>query len=185
MITQRTPLRPAAGARPRINRTHSTWLAVTLPWLSVMVGSVLPAFMLVAGAPLVPPAGFMILLAWRLIRPDLFAPWAAIPLGLFDDMFSGQPLGCGIMLWPLAMFATDFMEARFPWREVWQNWLLASVLLTSYLVACTLLAGAGNILDRMALTLPQIVLGVLAFPMAGRVVAHIDRLRLLRIRRLN
>ena len=54
-----------------------------------MLGSMLTALPLVSGLPLVPPFGFLMLLAWRFVRPGLLPVWAGLPLGLWDDLFSG------------------------------------------------------------------------------------------------
>jgi rod shape-determining protein MreD len=42
--------------------------------------------------------------------------WAGLPLGLFDDLYSGQPLGSGVLLWSIAVIVLDVVETRFPWR---------------------------------------------------------------------
>lgn len=84
---------------PRINREHSPLVALTIPWLSIMVGSLLPMLFIATALPLVPPTGFLMLVAWRLVRPGLLPVWAGLPLGFFDDLFSGQPLGSAILLW--------------------------------------------------------------------------------------
>ena len=65
--------------RPRINREPSPVLALTLPWLLVMLGSLSPLWPVIASAPLVPPLGFLILLGWLHLRPGLFPVWAGLP----------------------------------------------------------------------------------------------------------
>ena len=61
---------------------------------------------------------------------DIFASLLVLviglPLGLWDDLFSGQPMGSGILLWSLATIGMDFIETRFPWRGFLTNWLVAS-----------------------------------------------------------
>ena len=180
--TYRTQGRPSGQ---QINRVHSPLLALATPWLTIMAGSFLPILLLIAGAPVMPPLGFMLLVAWRLIRPGLLPPWAGVPLGLFDDLYSGQPFGCAIMLWPLALLAIDALEARFAWRNFWQDWFAASLLIAAYLLLCTVFSGAGGIFGRAILIWPQLVLAILLFPVCGRIVALADRLRLLRIRRID
>ena len=185
MIEPRTYRTEGRPPLQQINRAHSPLLAIAMPWLCIMAGSFLPMLLLVAGAPIMPPSGFMLLLAWRLIRPGLLPAWAGVPLGLFDDLFSGQPFGCAIMLWPIALLAIDALEVRFPWRDFWQDWFAASLLMATYLLLCTLFSGAGGVFGRSVLIVPQLVLAILLFPVAGRIVAIADRLRLLRIRRID
>ena len=85
--------------KPGINRGPSTLLAAALPLLLVMAGSLSPTWPVIAAAPVMPPLGFILLLAWQHLRPGLFPVWAGLPLGLFDDLFSGQPLGSAELLW--------------------------------------------------------------------------------------
>lgn len=165
--------------KPGINRGPSTLLAVSLPLLLVMAGSLSPTWPIIAAAPVVPPLGFILLLAWQHLRPGLFPVWAGLPLGLFDDLFSGQPLGSAVLLWSLAMILLDILEARFPWRGVLQNWLAGGAIITGYVVLSAQLAGGLN----LPLLLPQIALSILAYPLAARLVGAVDRLRLIPIRK--
>ncbi len=86
----------------------------------------------------------MILIAWRLVRPGLLPLWIGMPLGAFDDLFSGQPFGSAIMLWSLAMLALEAVEARFPWRNVWQDWAAAAALIAAYLILGGFVASGGS-----------------------------------------
>ena len=82
----------------RINRRESLVLAYGLPWATILFGSLTPWLPIIAPAPVLPPFGFLLMLAWRLLRPGLLPPWAGLPLGLFDDLYSGQPMGSGVLL---------------------------------------------------------------------------------------
>ncbi len=168
----------------RINRSHSTLLAYGVPWASIMLGSLAPFLPVIALAPLLPPFGFVLLLAWRLVRPGLLPLWAGLPLGLFDDLFSGQPLGSGILLFSCALLAVEAIEARFPWRSFLLDWLTASAILSIYLVAAALLSGAALAPVQLPLILPQLLLSIVLFPIIARMVAMLDRLRLMRVRRV-
>ncbi|MFX5813291.1 hypothetical protein ABTE31_21535, partial [Acinetobacter baumannii] len=64
-----------------------------VPALSVMVGSAVTLWPFIATFPILPPFGLLMLLGWRLTKPDSLRIWAPLPLGLFDDLISGQPLG--------------------------------------------------------------------------------------------
>ena len=121
-----TALSPkAARAERRINRRHSRIFATFVPWSSIVLASILPTLQVAGGVALVPPLGFMLLLAWRIVRPGLLPVWAGAALGLVDDLFSGQPLGFGIATWSLAMLTLEWAEIRFPWRGFAQEWLIA------------------------------------------------------------
>jgi rod shape-determining protein MreD len=126
----------------------------------------------------------MLLLAWRLMRPGLLPSWAGLPLGAFDDLFSGQPFGSGILLFSLTLIGLEILDARLPWRSFWQDWIIAIAVIAAYLVVAALVSGAH--VDRVMLLalIPQFGLAVLMFPIVARVVSMLDRLRLLRVRRL-
>ena len=70
--------------RQRINRAPSPIIAVGLPWLSIILGSMLSTVLVIASAPIMPPLGFLTFLAWRQLRPGLLPIWAGLPLGLVD-----------------------------------------------------------------------------------------------------
>jgi len=169
----------------RINRTHSRLLAYGVPWLSIMVGSLAPWLPVIAPAPVLPPFGFLMLLGWRFVRPGLLPLWAGLPLGLFDDLYSGQPLGSGILLFSLALLVVELVEIRFPWRSFLLDWLAAVGLLLFYLAAAALLSGAALTLVQLKVILPQLLLSAVLFPIVSRMVAVLDRLRLMRVRRLS
>lgn len=166
----------------KINRAHSPALAYAVPWVSIMLGSLLPQLPIASAVPLVPPLGYLMLLAWRLVRPGLLPVWAGFPLGLFDDLFSGQPFGSAILLWSATMLGLELIEARFPWRGFYQDWIVAGVISTWYLVIAALFSG-GRIGGTMLLVLgPQVLVTLIAFPVLARVVAGLDRFRLTRVR---
>lgn len=168
----------------RINRSHSPLLANVIPWLSILLGSLLPVFAIAAALPMVAPLGFLTLLAWRLVRPGLLPVWAGFPLGLFDDLFSGQPFGFAILLWSMTMLVIEFVELRLPWRAFWQDWFTAGLLVVVYLLAGWLLSGATPTLPALVALIPQLLMSVLMFPIVARIVARFDRLRLMRWKRV-
>jgi len=126
----------------------------------------------------------MLLLAWRLLRPGLLPLWAGLPLGFFDDLFSGQPLGSGVLLFSLTLIAIELIEIRFPWRNFWLDWMTASAIMVLYLTIAAALSGAPIALVQFTLIMPQLLLSVVLFPVIARLVAQLDRLRLMRVRRI-
>ncbi len=169
--------------KPGINRAPSPFLAMALPWLLVMFGSLSPTWPIIASAPIVPPFGFLLVVAWQQLRPGLFPVWAGLPLGFFDDLFSGQPFGSAVMLWSATMIALDILEVRFPWRGILLNWLSARAIITTYLMAGQLLANLGEA-PAPGMILPQLVLSILAYPLVARLVGAVDRFRLVPMRKL-
>lgn len=168
----------------QINRAPSPLLATSVPWLLVMLGSLSPTWPVIASAPVMPPIGFLLLVAWQQLRPGLFPVWVGLPLGLFDDLYSGQPFGSAVVLWSVAMLGLDFIEHRFPWRGFVLNWLEASGIIAAYLVLSLQIANLGGGATPLATILPQVVLSVLAYPIAARLVGLADRVRLIKIREI-
>lgn len=165
-----------------INRAPMPALALSVPWLTIALASLLPTLPLIASAPLLPPLGFMMLIGWRQMRPGLLPIWAGLPLGAMDDVFSGQPFGSAILLWSLSMIALDVLEARFPWRNFVQEWVVATALMAGYILlslGIVNLAG-GSVMPQVVLL--QLLLAVMMYPLVGRAVAACDRFRLLRFK---
>jgi rod shape-determining protein MreD len=180
MIQPRLPRQISDPFRQRLNRAPSPLIAIVLPWITVMLGSLSPTWPLIASAPLLPPLGFLILLVWRQLRPGLLPVWAGLPLGLFDDLYSGQPLGSAVLLWSIALIVLEVIELRFPWRNFLIDWLVATGLILAYLPTATGLAlGTAPSLLLLA---PQLLVSAFAYPLVGRLVALFDRLRLVPFR---
>jgi rod shape-determining protein MreD len=174
--------RDAFGSK--INRDHSPMLAFGVPWASILLASLTPLLPIIAPAPIVPPFAYMLLLAWRLMRPGLLPLWAGLPLGAFDDLYSGQPFGSGILLFSATLIGIELIDWRFPWRSFWQDWIIAVALLAAYLVLGALVSGAHADRELIAALVPQFALSVVMFPIVARLVAVLDRARLTRVRRL-
>jgi len=168
----------------KINRDFSPVLAYGIPWLMILLASLSPLLPIIAPLPILPPLGFLCLLAWRVLRPGLLPMWAGLPLGFFDDLFSGQPLGSGILLFSLTMIALDLIELRFPWRGFWQDWGIAAVFVSLYLILAALFSGSGLPLVQYPLILPQLALAILLFPVVAQLVSLLDRVRLTRVRKI-
>jgi rod shape-determining protein MreD len=175
---------PDATPRRPINRAPLPWLAAGLPWVSIMAMSLVTFSPVIASAPVMPPLAFMTLLAWRMLRPAFLPIWAGLPLGAWDDLFSGQPFGSAIVLWSAAMLAMEVIDERYLWRGFVQDWLAAAVLTTVYLLAMSAIAGlAARALLPLTIG-PQWLMAIVLFPVVNRLVAMLDKLRLLPLMRL-
>ena len=170
--------RKGAKGRPRINRVPSPALALGIPWASVMLASIAPGWFLIASAPVLPPFGLLMLISWRQLRPGVLPIWAGLPLGMVDDLYSGQPMGSAILLWSIACVVLDIIETRLPWRNFATEWLVASGLISAYILLSLAIANIAGGSTHILVVVPQIVVSVLLFPLVGRIVAALDRFRL-------
>ncbi|OYX17193.1 MAG: rod shape-determining protein MreD [Sphingomonadales bacterium 32-67-7] len=151
---------------------RARWLAP----LSIVLASLITLIPFKATVPLLPPFGLMMLLAWRLHRPDLLKPWAPLLLGFVDDMVSGQPLGNAMFFWTVSFIAIDVLDTRIVWRDFLQDWLLAAgaigfCLIGGRLVSTPLDAHVDTVL------LIQILISIALFPVLSRLVSRLDQRR--------
>lgn len=174
--------RMGSPRRSRLNRTPSPLLAYCTPWLSIALASVLPGWPLIASVPLMPPLGFLVLLGWRQLHPGLLPVWAGLPLGLFDDLVSGQPAGSGVLLWSAALLGLEAIELRWPWRHFLVEWALTAALVLAYLPLAGFFANGIARPDWLAVLPSQILVSILIYPLIARLVAWLDRMRLMPFR---
>jgi rod shape-determining protein MreD len=163
-------------------RDVALWTArrQAVPVLSTLGASLLALWPYVASAPLVPDLAFLVLIAWRLLRPEIWQAQAALPLGLFNDLVAGHPIGQSMALWTLTFLIFDLIDSRVGWRDYWMDWLFAA--------AAILLHGFGGwyvgylmgAKASFAILWPQILLSVFAYPLVARLVVGLDRWRLRR-----
>lgn len=150
--------------------------ARALPWITVMLGSLVTTLPLIATVPILPPFGLLIALAWRLLARFALRPWAAAPLGFFDDLVSGQPLGSAVLLWSICFLGIDLVERRLVFRDFWQDWLIAAAAITFCLAGGRVLAvSLGAHVDGAMLA--QGIASVCLFPAAARLIAWVDSKR--------
>lgn len=174
----RLPLRPGREYETRFDREQSPLKMRVVPAISVMVGSMITTLPIIEAQPLLPPFGLLIFLGWRLMRPGLWPLWAGLPLGLFDDIFSGQPFGSGGLLWSLAMLILEGIDSRAHWRDHIQDWIIAGLLIIFVLLGGWWTTGLAHNRPGLIVLLPQIMLSVLIFPLAVRLCARLDKWRL-------
>lgn len=146
-----------------------------IPVVSVMLASLAPLVPMIASTPVLPPFGFMMLLSWRLLRNNLWPVWAVLPLGAFDDLFSGAPIGTAMALWTMCFIAFDAIDRRWVWRDLYQDWGIAITFVSVYLLASCLISGGGL---PLVMLVPQIAFSALLMPGIIRTAAMMDRWRL-------
>ena len=160
----------------RFARSAPRWQRIGVPIVSVLLGSLVTIVPIIATGAVLPPFGLLVLIGWRLLRPELLPVWAAAPFGLFDDLVSGQPMGSAVLLWTAAFFAIELFDTRLVWRDFWQDWLIAALAIAFCLIGGRLIASpiAAHV-DTMLLV--QILFSVSLFPLIARLVAWLDRKR--------
>ncbi|MCC2976489.1 rod shape-determining protein MreD [Sphingomonas sp. PL-96] len=136
----------------------------------VLIGSLITILPVIAVVPFLPPFGLIALLGWRLFRSNALPAWAAAPLGLFDDLVSGQPLGSAMLLWSLCLLALDVLDTRLVQRDFWQDWLIATGAIALCLALGRVFAGALSAHVDAPL-LVQVAVSGLAFPAVTRLCA--------------
>jgi rod shape-determining protein MreD len=150
---------------------------------SVPLGSTIAAILLallpfIAAAPLVPDLGLMVLVAWRLLRPEIWTANTALGLGLLNDFVAGNPIGQSMLLWTSLFLVFDLIDARLGFRDYLMDWAIAAAALAA-VHACAwyvaLLLGSET---SFMIVLPQMALAMLAYPIVARIVITLDRWRL-------
>lgn len=149
-----------------------------LPAISTVLGSAVTLLPVVAVTPILPPFGLLMLLSWRLIRPELWPIWVGIPLGLVDDLLSGQPIGSAVLLWTLVLLGIDQLDRRMMFRDYWQDWLIAAAAIILCLAGGLLTANVTGGNTGFTVIVPQILISVLVYPVVARFCALLDRWRL-------
>lgn len=152
--------------------------AAYVPAASVAAVSLLAALPIVTSTGWFPDFGFLMLIAWRLLRSDAWPDWWAAPLGLLNDLVTGHPIGFSVALWTAAMLLLDLVDRRTMWRDYWIEWGLAAVLLLAYEAAEWRVAQMMGASLPFSSIVPPLVISVLAFPIAAWAAVRLDRWRL-------
>lgn len=161
----------------RIGRQPSQLRIKVIPPLTVVIGSMITALPIITDYPILPPMGLLVVLAWRLIRPGYWAVWAGFPLGLIDDIFSGQPFGSAAFLWSVIFILLEAVDRKAVRRDYWQDWLIASTAIIIVLIGGMLIVDFQSNLLRIDLLVPQILLSILLYPFVARLIGAIDNWR--------
>ncbi|PZQ21551.1 MAG: rod shape-determining protein MreD [Sphingopyxis macrogoltabida] len=167
---------------PRLGEPASLWRMRIVPIASVMIASALPQMLpLIASSPVLPPLGLLLFLCWQLLRTEMWPVWIGLPLGLWDDLFSGQPIGSAIGLWTLASIAIHYSSQRIYWRGFFHDWAIAALLVAIVQSLAALLAHPqADPVRVIGLVAPQIVISALLVPLFMRLTGAFDNFRLKR-----
>jgi rod shape-determining protein MreD len=170
----------ARHPRSRIGKAPSSLQLIGVPIGATMIGSMLPLLPMISTAPLMPPIGLLIFLCWRSFHRTLWPAWMGIPLGFWDDLFSGQVVGSAMMLWTIALLLLDMLDRRMIWRDIWQEWGLAAVSSCVILLLQLRIAHSTGGDTSALFILPQLLMTILLYPLVARLCARIDHWRLTR-----
>jgi rod shape-determining protein MreD len=167
----------AALASPRIGHGPLRF-ATFVPAATLVAASLLSALSIISTSGGYSDFGVLVLIGWWLLRADPWPAWWAAPLGLVNDLFTGQPIGFSVAMWSGTMLALDLIDRRTMWRDYWMEWVLAAVLIAinewlEWQVAA--LVGARVPFGQIAAPL---AIGIFAFPIVAFFVARLDRWRL-------
>ena len=152
--------------------------AAYVPAVSVMVAALLSALPIVSTSGWYPDLGFLVLIAWRLLRSDPWPAWWAAPMGFASDLITGAPLGMSVILWSATMLLLDLIDRRTMWRDYWIEWGLAALLLLLGESFEWWVASLTGPVGLFASILPPLLIAIFAFPIAAWLVGRIDRWRL-------
>lgn len=148
-----------------------------IPAATVVAASFLGTLPIVSLTGWWPNFGFLMLIAWRLLRTDPWPAWWAAPLGFINDLLTGAPIGLSVTMWTAVMLAMELVDRRTQWRDYWVEWAIATVLITADRWSDWQVAGLMGAAVPFLHIVPAIVISVLAFPIASILVARLDRWR--------
>jgi rod shape-determining protein MreD len=170
-------VRSALQTRGRLNRGPRTGVTV-IPAASVVAASLLAILPVVSDRGGWPDFGFLMLIAWRLLRADAWPAWWAAPLGFANDLLTGAPIGLSMALWTAVMLAMDLVDRRTQWRDYWIEWALAAAFILAAEAAEWEIAGLSGAPVSFTQMLPSITVSILAFPLFAFIASRLDRWRL-------
>jgi len=152
--------------------------AGAVPPVSVIAASALAILPIVTQLGWYPDFGFIMLIAWRLLRSDVWPAWWAAPLGFANDLLTGSPIGLSVVLWTAAMLALDLSDRRTMWRDYWIEWALAVVLIAISEWAHWKVDALTGAPISLWTVVPRVIIAALCFPVAAWLVARLDGWRL-------
>lgn len=143
------------------------------------IGAILLALLpIVATAPLVPDLGLLVMIAWRLLRPEVWTATTALGLGLTNDLVTGNPIGQSMLLWTGLFLAFDLIDGRLGFRDYLMDWAIAAAAIAAAGAGAWYIALLMGSNIGFLIVLPQIAVGILAYPVVTRIVLALDRWRL-------
>ena len=151
-----------------------------VPIASTILACSLVLLPIVVSTPIVPDFAFLVLIAWRLLRPEMWSARIALPLGFYNDLIAGHPIGQSMALWTLTFLAFDLLDSRVLFRDYWMDWFFASLAIIFYVSSSWFVSHMMGSETEFSVMVPQLVASILTFPLVARLVLALDRWRLAR-----
>ena len=152
--------------------------AAYIPAASVVLASLLASLPIISQNGWWPDFGFLTLIAWRLRRGDPFPAWWAAPLGFWNDLVTGAPIGLSVSLWTIVMLAIDVADRRTFFRDYWLDWALAVLLVfINEWLQLRVAAWMGAPLP-FATLVPPLLISAASFPLFAWTIGRLDQWRL-------
>lgn len=150
----------------------------SVPLVSTIIAILLALLPFIAATPLIPDLGLMMLVAWRLLRPEIWTANTALALGLANDLVAGNPLGQSMLLWTALFLVFDLIDSRLGFRDYLMDWAIAALAIAGVHAGAWYIALLLGSDTSIAIILPQMALGAFAYPIVARIVIGLDRWRL-------
>lgn len=152
-----------------------------VPLTSTIFAMLLGLLPIVASSLWVPNLAFLILITWRLVRPEIWQAQVALALGLLADLIvPGAPLGQSMLLWTMIFLGLDYADYLLGSRDYWLDWALASACILFHSAGVWYIAVLMGAKVSILVMVPQLVLSLLLYPLMARIVLRLDRWRLAR-----
>jgi rod shape-determining protein MreD len=160
----------------RMRALRRQWVPIT----STLAASLLALLPIIMSSPLIPDFALLVLIAWRLLRPEMWSALMVLPLGLANDLIAGHPIGQSMALWTILFLIFDIMDIRLVWRDYWMDWFVAAISIIFYTYGVWYVGHLMGNAINFEVMLPQIGLSIFCYPLVARLVLTLDRWRLAR-----
>ena len=152
-----------------------------VPLTSTIFAMLLGLLPIVTSTLWVPNLAFLILITWRLVRPEIWQAQVALGLGLLADLIvPGAPLGQSMLLWTMIFLGLDYADYLLGARDYWLDWALATACILFHSAGVWYIALLMGAKVSILVMVPQLILSILAYPLMARIVLRLDRWRLAR-----
>jgi rod shape-determining protein MreD len=160
----------------RMRALRRQWVPIT----STLAASLLALLPIVMSSALIPDFALLLLIAWRLLRPEMWSALMVLPLGLANDLIAGHPIGQSMALWTILFLIYDIMDIRLVWRDYWMDWFVAAISIIFYTYGVWYIGHLMGNAINFKIMLPQVGLSIFCYPLIARLVLTLDRWRLAR-----
>ncbi len=151
-----------------------------VPLISTVFAMLLGLMPVVVSTLWMPDLAFLVLITWRLMRPEIWQAQVALGLGLLADLVSGAPPGQSMLLWTIIFLGLDYADHLLGVRDYWLDWVLAAAAILFHSAGVWYIALLMGAHMSFLVMVPQLILSILLYPLMARIVLRLDRWRLAR-----